>query len=164
MTYHQIGIAPETAQFIETRKFQLDEIARIFRIPPHLIGDLEHATFSNIEHQSIEFVKYTLTPWISRIESSLEKALISPEEYGTVKIKFNLDGLLRGSYKERMDGYAVGLTNGIYSVNDVRELEDLNLLTEEQGGNYHFVNGSYTKLSDIGAAYGESEEEIRVEK
>ena len=64
MTYTPISISPEQAQFLETRKFQLDEIARIFRIPPHLIGDLEHATFSNIEEQSLEFVTYTLEPWL----------------------------------------------------------------------------------------------------
>jgi len=153
MKYHAVGIAPEEAQFLETRKFQLNEIARIFRVPPHMVGDLEKSTFSNIEHQSLEFVKYTLDPWIVRWEMSLRRVLLMPGEKDGVVIKFNLDGLLRGDYETRMKGYATGIQNGIFSVNDVRKLEDMDLLSDEEGGNLHFVNGNVVRLNDAGAAY-----------
>ena len=80
MKYQQIGIPPEEAQFLETRKFQINEIARLYRIPPHMVGDLEKSSFSNIEQQSLEFVKYTLDPWVIRWEQSLQKSLLLPGE------------------------------------------------------------------------------------
>lgn len=153
MAYTPISISPEQAQFLETRKFQLDEIARIFRIPPHLIGDLEHATFSNIEEQSLEFVTYTLEPWIIRWEQSMQRTLLLPYEKDKYFIRFNVDGLLRGDYNSRMSGYATGIQNGIYSINDVRGLENMDLLSEEEGGNLHILNGNVVKLADAGSAY-----------
>lgn len=153
MKFQAIGIPPEEAQFLETRKFQIDEIARIFRVPPHMVGDLEKSSFSNIEQQSLEFVKYTLDPWVVRWEQSLQQSLILPSEKASLMIRFNLDGLLRGDYQSRMHGYSVGIQNGFYSVNDVRQLEDLNLLEDAEGGNLHFVNGNMVKLKDVGAAY-----------
>ena len=159
MKYQPIGISPEQAQFLETRKFQINEIARIFRVPPHMVGDLEKSSFSNIEQQSLEFVKYTLDPWVVRWEQSLQQALILPSEKATIFIKFNLDGLLRGDYQSRMQGYSTGIQNGFMSVNDVRGLEDMNLLTAEEGGDLHFVNGNMVKLADVGAAYKPNETE-----
>jgi len=153
LKFHQMSIPPEQAQFLETRKFQINEIARIFRVPPHMVGDLEKSSFSNIEQQSLEFVKYTLDPWVVRWEQSLGQALILPSEKNRVFIKFNLDGLLRGDYQSRMQGYSTGIQNGFMSVNDVRGLEDMNLLSDEEGGNLHFVNGNMVKLRDVGAAY-----------
>ena len=151
MKFTPIGIPPEQAQFIATRKFQLNEIARIFRIPPHMIGDLEKSSFSNIEQQSLEFVKYTLDPWVVRWEMALQKALLSPSEKQEYFIKFNVDGLLRGDYQSRMSGYAVGRQNGWLSANDIRELEDLNRIPEELGGDLYLINGNMTKLEDAGA-------------
>jgi HK97 family phage portal protein len=156
MTYTPISISPEQAQFLETRKFQLDEIARIFRIPPHMIGDLEHATFSNIEQQSLEFVSYTLEPWLVRWEQSMQRSLLSPEEKKSYFIRFNVDGLLRGDYQSRMNGYSTGIQNGIFSVNDVRELENMDLLSDEEGGNIHVLNGNVVKLADAGSAYNQN--------
>lgn len=153
MKFQAIGIPPEQAQFLETRKFQINEIARIFRVPPHMIGDLEKSSFSNIEQQSLEFVKYTLDPWVVRWEQALQQSLLLPSEKSSLFIKFNVDGLLRGDYQSRMTGYATGIQNGYYSVNDVRSLEDLNMLSDEDGGNLHFVNGNMVKLADVGAAY-----------
>ena len=153
MEYQPITIPNNEAQFLETRKFQVSEIARIFRVPPHMIGDLEKATFSNIEQQSIEFVKYTLNPWISRWEQSLNKALLQPSEQGQYFIAFNVDGLLRGDYKSRMEGYAVGIQNGFMSPNDVRGLENMNPIPASEGGDSYLVNGNMMKLSDAGAAY-----------
>ena len=151
MTYKTIGIPPEEAQFLETRKFQLDEIARLYRIPPHMVGSLERSTFNNIEQQSLEFVKYTLDPWVIRWEQALQKALLLPSEKGKYFIKLNVDGLLRGDYKSRMEGYSIGLQNGFMSPNDVRALEDLNPIPDEEGGNTYLVNGALCKLKDAGA-------------
>ena len=159
LKFHQMSIPPEQAQFLETRKFQINEIARIFRVPPHMVGDLEKSSFSNIEQQSLEFVKYTLDPWVVRWEQSLQQSLILPSEKSAVFIRFNLDGLMRGDYQSRMQGYSVGIQNGFYSVNDVRGLEDLNLLPDSEGGNIHVLNGNMVKLADVGAAYKSNEKE-----
>jgi HK97 family phage portal protein len=150
MKFQPIGIPPEQAQFLETRKFQINEIARIFRIPPHMIGDLEKSSFSNIEQQSLEFVKYTLDPWVVRWEQAMQRALLSPGEKKDYFIKFNVDGLLRGDYQSRMNGYAVGRQNGWMSSNDIRELENLNRIPEELGGDLYLINGNMTKLADAG--------------
>lgn len=159
MSYTPISISPEAAQFLETRKFQIDEIARIFRVPPHMIGDLEHATFSNIEHQSLEFVTYTLRPWLVRFEESMQRSLLLPEQKKDYLIRFNVDGILRGDYESRMRGYATGIQNGIFSVNDVRRLEDMDLLSKEDGGDLHVLNGNVVKLADAGSAYTKNKED-----
>lgn len=148
MHYSPISISPNEAQFLETRKFQVDEIARIFHVPPHMIGDLERSTFSNIEQQSLEFVKYTLNPWVCRWEQALTRSLLSPKEKREYSIKFNVDGLLRGDYQSRMNGYAVGRQNGWMSANDIRELENLDRISAEQGGDLYLVNGNMIKMTD----------------
>lgn len=150
MKYQQIGIPPEEAQFLETRKFQINEIARLYRIPPHMIGDLDKSSFSNIEQQSLEFVKYTLDPWVIRWEQSLQRSLLLSGEKGKYFIKLNVDGLLRGDYQSRMNGYAVGRQNGWFSANDIREMENMNPIPDEQGGNLYLINGAMTKLEDAG--------------
>jgi len=153
MKFQAIGIPPEQAQFLETRKFQINEIARIFRIPPHMVGDLEKSSFSNIEQQSLEFVKYTLNPWVVRWEQSLQQSLLLPSEKNSIFIKFNVDGLLRGDYQSRMNGYAVGRQNGWLSANDIRELEDMNRIPAEEGGDLYLVNGNMLPLSQAGNFY-----------
>ena len=154
MKYQQIGIPPEEAQFLETRKFQINEIARLYRIPPHMVGDLDKSSFSNIEQQSLEFVKYTLDPWVIRWEQSLQRSLLLPGEKGKYFIKLNVDGLLRGDYQSRMNCYAVGRQNGWFSANDIREMENMNPIPDEEGGNLYLVNGAMTKLADAGAFAG----------
>lgn len=154
MKYQQIGIPPEEAQFLETRKFQINEIARLYRIPPHMVGDLDKSSFSNIEQQSLEFVKYTLDPWVIRWEQSLQRSLLLPGEKGKYFIKLNVDGLLRGDYQSRMNGYAVGRQNGWFSANDIREMENMNPIPDEEGGNLYLVNGAMTKLADAGVFAG----------
>lgn len=158
MSYKQIGIPPEEAQFLETRKFQINEIARLFRIPPHMVGDLEKSSFSNIEQQSLEFVKYTLDPWVVRFEQAFKKSLLLPEEKKTHFIKFNVDGLLRGDYQSRMNGYAIGRQNGWLSTNDIRELEELNPIPPEEGGDLYLINGNMTKLKDAGGFMKDKQE------
>ena len=159
MKYTPISISPNEAQFLETRKFQIDEIARIFRVPPHMVGDLEKSSFSNIEQQSLEFVKYTLEPWLVRWEQSLIRSLLSPDEKKDYFVKFNVDGLLRGDYQSRMNGYATARQNGWMSANDIRELENLDRIPAEQGGDLYLINGNMTKLADAGifAANGKEE-------
>jgi len=151
MKYQQIGVPPEQAQFLETRKFQINEIARIFRIPPHMLADLEKSSFSNIEQQSLEFVKYTLDPWVVRWEQNMCRSLLMASEKPTVFIKFNVDGLLRGDYVSRMSGYATARQNGWMSANDIRELENLDRIPVELGGDLYLINGAMTKLQDAGA-------------
>jgi len=151
MKYTPIGISPEQAQFLETRKFQINEIARIFRVPPHMVGDLEKSSFSNIEQQSLEFVKYTLDPWVVRWEQSLMRTLLSTEEKSEYFVKFNLEGLLRGDYQSRMNGYAIGRQNGWMSANDIRELENLDRIPTEEGGDLYLINGNMLPLRDAGA-------------
>ncbi|MBR6712112.1 MAG: phage portal protein [Selenomonadaceae bacterium] len=153
MKYESIAIPPNDAQFLETRKFQIAEIARIFRVPLHMLNELDRATFSNITQQSLEFVVYTLTPWLVRLEQGFNKALFTEEERGKYFVKFSVEGFLRGDYETRMRGYQTALQSGIMSVNEVRELEDLNAISAEAGGDYHLVNGNVAKLQDAGAAY-----------
>ena len=168
MKYTPISISPEQAQFLETRKFQIDEIARIFRVPPHMIGDLEKSSFNNSEQQSLEFVEYTLDPWVSRWEQAMVRALLTPDEKKKYFFKFNVDGLLRGDYQSRMNGYATARQNGWMSANDIRELENLDRIPAEQGGDLYLINGNMTKLEDAGIfaagnngkEEGDSDEEV----
>lgn len=151
MKYTPISISPEQAQFLETRKFQINEIARIFRVPPHMVGDLEKSSFSNIEQQSLEFVKYTLDPWVVRWEQSIMRGLLSPDEKKQYFVKFNVDGLLRGDYQSRMNGYAVGRQNGWMSANDIRELENMDRIPAEEGGDLYLINGNMLPMKHAGA-------------
>lgn len=154
LKYQPIGISPEQAQFLETQKFQIDEIARIFRVPSHMVGDLEKSSFSNIEQQSLEFVKYTLEPWLMRWEQGMARRLLSEREKREYFIRFNVEGLLRGDYESRMNGYAVARQNGWMSANDIRELENLDRIPADAGGDLYLVNGAMTKLADAGAFAG----------
>lgn len=164
MKYTPIGISPEQAQFLETRKFQINEIARIFRVPPHMVGDLEKSSFSNIEQQSLEFVKYTLDPWVVRWEQSMRRVLLSDSEKADYFIKFNVDGLLRGDYASRMSGYATARQNGWMSANDIRMLENLDRIPAELGGDLFLINGAMTKLQDAGAFINTSTQQKEEEK
>jgi HK97 family phage portal protein len=126
--FERVTMPPEEAQFIETRKFQLADIARWYRVPPHMIGDLERATFSNIEHQGLQFVTHTLRPWLVRIEQEITRKLFPARSDGRpseLYVEFNVDGLLRGDLKSRYDAYAVGRQWGWLSTNDIRSRENL---------------------------------------
>jgi len=143
MKFTPITIPPDQAQFLETRKFQLNEIARIFRIPPHMIGDLDKSSFANIEQQSLDFVKNTLEPWVVLWEQEMQRTLFTKEERKRYFIKFNMDGLLRGDYETRMKGYSMGFQSGYYSINDIRKLENMNPIED---GDTHFINGNMLPL------------------
>jgi HK97 family phage portal protein len=131
MTYQKNNIPPEDAQFLETRKFQRNEIASFFRVPPHMIGDLDKATFSNIEQQSLEFAIYTMRPWLVRWERSINRQLLNPQEKDTFYAEFLIDGLLRGDMESRYRAYAIGRNWGWFSVNDVLELENRNPIGDD---------------------------------
>jgi len=146
LKYHAVGIPPDQAQFLETRRYQLNEIARIFRVPPHMIGDLERSTFSNIEQQALEFLKYSVEPWIQRWEQQMEKSLLSPAERKTHEIRFNVDGLLRGDYETRMNGFAQARQNGWMSANEIRGLDRLYPIPEELGGDKYYINGNMVEM------------------
>ncbi|MBQ9306884.1 MAG: phage portal protein, partial [Clostridia bacterium] len=154
MQYKPISLPPEDSQFLSTREFGVEEICRIFRVPPHMVQDLKRATFNNIEHQSIDFVMHTVMPWLIRIEQAIIKDVLMEEEQDEFFPKFNVDGLMRGDYQSRMNGYAVGFSNGFLSPNDIRRLENMDLIPAEEGGDDYYLNGAYTKLKDAGKAYG----------
>ena len=154
MKYQAISLPPEDSQFLETRKFSVEEICRIFRVPPHLVQSLDHATFSNIEHQGIDFVQHSITPWLVRWEQAIIKDLLLEEEQDVYFPKFNVEGLLRGDYQSRMNGYAVAFSNGFMSPNEIRRLENMDPIPAEDGGDDYYLNGSYVRLKNAGSAYG----------
>lgn len=121
-----VGIPPQDAQFLEQNKFQRSQIASIFRVPPHMIGDLERATFSNIEHQSTEFVTFTLAPWLAIWEQAIYRDLLSPAERERYFAEFLVDGLLRGDTASRYQAYQSAITTGWMAPNEAREKENLN--------------------------------------
>ncbi|WP_206109142.1 phage portal protein [Paenibacillus sp. RUD330] len=149
MQYKQIGLPPEDSQFLQTRKFQLGEIARIFRVPPHMIGDLERSTNNNIEHQSIEFVMHTIRPWVVRWEQAIKLKLLTRPERKKYEALFNVNGLMRGDYKSRQEGLNIMRQNGIINANTWLEMEDMNPIDGPEGEAY-LVNGNMTPVGATG--------------
>ncbi|MHC1718493.1 MAG: phage portal protein [Acidaminococcaceae bacterium] len=147
MKYTTISIPPEEAQFLESRKFSVTEIARIFAIPPHMIGDLEHATFSNIEAQDINFSKHSILPDLVVWEQEYNRKLLNDESRKKYIGKFNMDGLLRGDTKTRYECYAIGKQWGFLSSNDIRGKEDFN--PDANGDKYYVpLNMIEAQLAD----------------
>jgi HK97 family phage portal protein len=156
LDYKEVGLAPEAAQFLQTRKFQNTEIARLYRVPPHMLADLERATFSNIEHQSLEFMMHTMRPWLVRWEQELQRAVVSEGDRGTIFCEFLVDGLLRGDIASRYTAYAQGRQNGWLSANDIREKENMNPV---EGGDVLLVPLNMIPASEVGASgWGSMEE------
>ena len=144
--FTKITNSPEESQMLDTRKFQVREVARFFNVPPHMIGDLEQATFSNIEQMSLNFVIYTLRPYFVRIEKAYAAQCLTPLERANTYAKFNAEGLLRGDYASRMTGYATSRQNGWMSANDIRGLEDMDKIPADQGGDEYLANGNLRSL------------------
>ncbi|MER9911693.1 phage portal protein [Mesorhizobium sp. M0050] len=134
MKFQALSIKPVDAEFIDSRKFQRTEIAGIFRVPAHLVNDLERATFSNIEHQTLDFIVHSLRPWLKRWEQAISRDLLMPSERDEYFAEFLIDDFLRGDFKSRMEGYALGIQNGIWSPNEIRIRENSNL--REGGDEY----------------------------
>lgn len=159
ITWQTIGLDAEDAQFLQTRKFQVGEIARIFRIPPHLIGDLDRATFSNIEHQSLEFVQHTLMPWLVAWEQGCARDLLSVKGFATHQIRFVVQGFMRGDLQSRYQAYAIGRQWGWLSADDIRALEEMNPLPDGQGAAYLVplnMNSAGTTLATEGLSGAEA--------
>lgn len=148
LSFKPISVPPEAAQFLETRRFQIGEVARMLKIPPHMLGDLERATFSNIEHQAIEFVRYSLRPWAVLLEQRLNGLLTPAERAEGYYVKHVLEGLLRGDLAARSEAYAIGRQWGWYSANDIRELEDMNPIAD---GDIYLVPGNMLPANQAGA-------------
>lgn len=136
VTWQSVGLPPEDSQFIQSRRFQVEEIARLFRIPPHLLADLERATFSNIEQMSLEFVMYTLMPWLVSIEQRILQSLFQPGERDTYFAEHLVTGLLRGDTASRYQAYQTGRLNGWLNADDIREMENMNPLPDGEGQDY----------------------------
>lgn len=147
LKFNRIPMPLRDAQFIEGRKFTKDDICGLFRVPPHMIANLERATFSNIEHMSIEFVMYTLLPYLVAWEKTIAWRLLSKSERQQgYFVKFNVEGLLRGDYKSRQEGLAVQRQNGVISTNDWRETEDMNP-RDDEGADALLVNGNMISVA-----------------
>lgn len=123
--YKQLAINPVAAQLIQSETLSIQDVCRIINIPPHMLAELSHATFSNIEHQTIQFVQYSLRPTVKRLEDELEAKLFTEREQGMYSVKFSLDGLLRGDTQARSNFYHNAILDGYMSRNEVRELEGL---------------------------------------
>ncbi|MDE1475978.1 phage portal protein [Xenorhabdus bovienii] len=136
LKWHQISLSAEDAQFLETRKFQLEEICRIFRVPLHMVQNTDRATFNNIENLGIGFINYSLVPYLTRIEQRINAGLINANKQGRFYAKFNTGALLRGDMKSRFEAYATGINWGIYAPNECRELEELN---PREGGDIYLT-------------------------
>ncbi|HGJ5856568.1 phage portal protein [Arsenophonus nasoniae] len=136
LKWQQISLSAEDAQFLETRKFQLEEICRIFRVPLHMVQNTDRATFNNIENLGIGFINYSLVPYLTRIEQRINIGLIAEKKQKNFYAKFNTGALLRGDMKSRFAAYATGINWGIYSPNECRELEELN---PREGGDIYLT-------------------------
>lgn len=147
LTFKPISISPEQAQFLSSRQFSIEEVARIFNVPPHMLKDLSKSSFNNIEMQSQEFVTYTLMPYITRIEQEMNLKLFRTNELGKTFIEFNVNGLLRGDVKSRTEAYKTAITNGYMSINEVRQKENMNSI---EGGDKHFMQMNMTTIDKIG--------------
>ena len=147
MKWHQLGLSAEDSQFLESRKYQRTEIAAMYGVPLHMIGDLDKATFSNIEHQSIMLVVYTLLPWLKRIEQSIYRDLLVPSERADYFAEHRVDGLLRGDAKARSEFYKSLFSVGALSINDIRRLENENGI---EGGDKHYLQMQQVPIDQLG--------------
>lgn len=145
-----VGVDPDAAQLLEARQYSVTDIARIFRLPPHKIGDLSRATFSNIEHQAIEFSE-AMQPWFKRIEQRIDMQLLTPAERKTYFAEFLVKGLLRTDIKTQGEFYRIMRDIGAFSANDIRDLENMNPLPDKQGDIY-LVPSNYVPASTLTGA------------
>jgi len=151
--YTQLTVPPNSGQFLESRKFQTIEICRHFSVPPHKAFEYENVNYNTAEQANIEFVQTTLTPWCTNIEQAAWLYLLLPNEQKRMYIKNNLNGLLRGDFQTRMQGYHWMRQDGVYSANDVRELEDMELISEEEGGDLLLINGNMVPITMAGTFF-----------
>lgn len=144
--FNRIGIPPEEAQFIQTRQFQVAEVARMFGVQPHMLMDLERSTNNNIEHQGMEFVSFTLMPWVARWEAELNRKLFSNLEKADHYLEYNLTALLRGDAKSRSEYYRGLFAIGAMSPNEIRRLENQSAY---EGGDQYFAQAGYMPINAL---------------
>ena len=147
LTFKPVSISAEQAQFLASRTFSIEEVARIFNIPPHMLKDLSKSSFNNIEMQSQEFVTYTLMPYLTRIEQEMNLKLFRTNEIGKTFVQFNVNGLLRGNTKDRSEFYRTMLNIGAMSINEIRNKENMNKIAD---GDKHFMQLNMTTIDKIG--------------
>lgn len=155
LDWKSMALNAEDSQFLETRKFQLEEICRLYRVPMHMVQNTDRATFSNIENLGIGFINYALVPYFTRIEQRINIGLVKKSKQGSFYAKFNAGALLRGDMKSRFDSYATAINWGIYSPNDCRELEDLN---PRAGGEVYLTPMNMTTNPSDGSKKTKTEE------
>ena len=146
--YNRISIAPEEAQFIETRKFQAEEICRIFSVPPALVQLESQTTYNNVEQQNLMFARHTVLPWAKRIEQELAVKLLTLQEARSHYFKFSLNDLFRGDMQARANFFTQMLQNGVMTINEVRAQEELN---PAPGADAHLVQVNQIALDRMGA-------------
>jgi HK97 family phage portal protein len=151
--FYQVNLNPQDAQYIETRKFTELDIARIFGVPPHMLGIMDRATWSNVESLGIEFGKYTMLPYCTNWEQEIDMKLMKPSQRSTHFSKFNMEGLMRADMKTRYESYQLGISYGIMSINEVRQLENRNPV---EGGDKHYVQGN--NMVDINSPQQDGQE------
>ena len=148
--FSKIGIAPEEAQFLQTREFQVTEIARWFGVPPHMLADLKNSTLNNIEHQAMEFVTYTLLPWANRFEEECNRKLVQPSKMGKEYFEHEFNGLLRADSQARGEFYQKMVGIAGLSPNQIAVLENLPTF---DGGDQRFIQAGYAPIDKIAAFY-----------
>nr|WP_300312769.1 phage portal protein [Halomonas sp.] len=158
MSYKQLAMDNEKAQLLQSRNFGVIEVCRLFKVPPHMVQQLDKATFSNIEHQGLQFVIYTLLPWIKRKEAAMMRDLLLPDERKDLYIEFNVQGLLRGDQKSRYEAYALGRQWGWLSVNDIRRLENMPPIP---GGDRYLTPLNMADSQKIGDSLNASPEQLQ---
>ena len=147
LKFNTISLSNEASQFLVSRQFSIEEIARIFNLPPHLLRDLSKSSFSNIQEQSREFVQYSLVPYLNMIESEIDAKLFKQDEVGKLFVEFNVNALLRGNPKDRSEYYRTMLNIGAMSINEIRQKENLNSIGED--GDNLFMQMNMTTLTNI---------------
>lgn len=149
--WQSVSMNASDTQFLETRKFQRSEICGFFGVPPHMVGDLDKATFSNIEHQSLQFVMYSLLPWLTRIEQSIYRDLLTPQERQQYYAKHKVEGLLRGDAKSRAEFYRALFNMGALTPNQIRALEEMNAMA---GGEHRYMQTAMGRIDENGNVIG----------
>jgi HK97 family phage portal protein len=146
-----IDVANDKTQYLETRQHQRTVIAGAFGVPPHYVGDLSNGTFNNVEQQTLGFVIDVVLPYVRIFEAALERDLLTDEDRRSgIVIRFNVDGALRGDFKSRQEGLNIMRQAGVVSANDWREHENMNPISEEDGGDEYWRQGPSGQSADTG--------------
>lgn len=148
LDFHQLGMQLDQAQFLDTQKFGITEVAKVYRVPPHKLAQLDRATYANAEAMGLDYIKTTLLPIFTQWEQEINYKLFTEKERASFYVKFNAAAELRGDSAARAQYYRDMINNGIYTINEIREMEEMDDIGP--GGDKHFVSLNYTTLDNIG--------------